>query len=278
MIEHINLKKFKTFHEDEIVEVKTGVPEAKDEDHVTEIDLTEEAIINDKVTVNYAGDNDTSSATTIAAVATEEVIEATTLSALADMGEKKLLITTTLASLNSEEESDGYELTVEESDEINEIDTGDDKFFVSKQTAEAAKKYGYKILLKKVGSEEIPVGKIKFSLPTVVEIQSIDDSLTGEENIQDTTTTTTVKLDNELVNEDELEDEVSTTKVQEPVTEPPVVYLPPPITAVVPTVESIDEESILEGVMKIKEETDSAIDEIMKSEEEVYLKYNPTFF
>merc|ERR1712021_199183 len=61
------------------------------------------------------------------------------------------------------------------------------------------------------------------------------------------------------------EEVVTTISAEEPITEPAVVYLPPPITAIVPTVETIDEETIIEGVMKVKEETVSAIDELMSS-------------
>ena len=48
---------------------------------------------------------------------------------------------------------------VKDDETLNEIDTGSDKFFVSKDTVNAAKKYGYKILLKKVGGKEVPVGR-----------------------------------------------------------------------------------------------------------------------
>merc|ERR1711935_458179 len=147
--------------------------EANDKHKITEIDLTDKAILNDKVTVNsdelippkISTENETSS--------TIKEENATTVSVPAEV-EGETITSSTLAYLNEEEVKDGYEITVDEYDEINEIDTGDNKFFVSKHTAEAAQKYGYKILLKKVGSEEIPVGKIKFSLPTVVEIEAVD--------------------------------------------------------------------------------------------------------
>ena len=48
---------------------------------------------------------------------------------------------------------------VKDDETLNEIDTGSDKFFVSQDTVNAAKKYGYKILLKKVGGKEVPVGR-----------------------------------------------------------------------------------------------------------------------
>merc|ERR1711935_981678 len=278
------MKKFQKLQNVDNVEDKASVLEANDKHKITEIDLTDNAILNDKVTVNsdelippiISTENKTSS--------TIKEENATTVSVPAEV-DGETITTTTLAYLNEEELKDGYEITVDEYDEINEIDTGDNKFFVSKHTAEAAQKYGYKILLKKVGSEEIPVGKIKFSLPTVVEIEAVDDSITEdkEEEIEvltpkiatnDITTIsaqstqapeTTTIYKTVPVTEITAEEVVTTTSAEKPITEPTVVYLPPPITAIVPTVETIDEESIVEGVMKVKEETVSAIDEIMSS-------------
>merc|ERR1711935_740947 len=257
--------------------------EANDKHKITEIDLTDKAILNDKVTVNsdelippiISTENETSS--------TIKEENATTVSVPAEV-DGETITTTTLAYLNEEELKDGYEITVDEYDEINEIDTGDNKFFVSKDTVEAAEKYGYKILLKKVGSEEIIVGKIKFSLPTVVEIEAVDVPITEdtEEEVEGSTqkitqndlstisaiestqapeTTTIYK--SEPVTDITTEEVVTTTSNKESITESPVFYIPPPITAIVPTVETIDEESIAEGVMKVNEETVSAIDEIM---------------
>merc|ERR1712066_1222132 len=116
------------------------------------------------------------------------------------------------------------------------------------QTAEAAQKYGYKILLKKVGADEIPVGKIKFSLPTVVEIQAVENPLVEEVVSAEPTTTiapteiiTTpalVETTTTVVIAKAVEAITTTEAVEEEnVTDPPEVYLPPPITAVLPTVE-----------------------------------------
>ena len=49
-----------------------------------------------------------------------------------------------------EDEEEDEEKLKEEEDSLNEIDT--DGFVVSQDTLESAKKYGYKILLKKVGA------------------------------------------------------------------------------------------------------------------------------
>jgi len=296
LIEHINLRKFKEFQEQATTHEDENNQDEAEDTQITEIDLTDDAIINDKVTgIVDAPDSgiNVPETTTLAQEVVEEDEEVTTVSIENSVDEKKLLITTTTAPVAEDEEGEGYELTVDEYDSINEIDTGDDKFFVSKQTADAAQKYGYKILLKKVGTEEIAVGKIKFSLPTVVEIESVEHPITttaGEdvevvevvtkaiETIDSTTVgapqstevaaTTTVVSQPEEVTEEELEQEVSTTTVALAVTEIPDIYLPPPITALVPTVDTIDEKTIVEGVMKIEEETVTAIDEIMNSMEE----------
>merc|ERR1711937_960702 len=245
-----------------------------EEEELIEIDLTEDAIINDKV-VNIP--EEVVSTTTVAPVVAEE-------EEVTEEDEEPEIITTTLAP-EEEDLGDGFELTVEEYDSINEIDTGDDKFFVSKQTAEAAQKYGYKILLKKVGADEIPVGKIKFSLPTVVEIQAVENPLVEEVVSAEPTTTiapteiittpalvetTTAVVIAKAVEVITTADAITTTEAneEEDVTDPPEVYLPPPITSVIPTVEKIDEETIVDGVMAIKEETEKAIDEIMSSEPE----------
>merc|ERR1711935_244053 len=296
LIEHINLKKFTKFHKVGNVEDISSVQVAKEGDQVTEIDLTDEAILNDKVTVNSVEleqptiDNTykKSPTNTLAPVSFGQEDEATTVSIVVEV-EEETIITTTSAVPNEEEVNDGYELTVDEYDEINEIDTGDNKLFVSKNTAEAAHKYGYKILLKKVGSEEIPIGQIKFSLPTEVEIEPVDDPLVEdkEEEIylstqksaqNDISAVSAIQstqspeistiFDFEPEADNKLKEVVTTTITEVPITEPTAVYLPPPITAIVATGLTIDEESIVKGIMKVKEETVSAIDEIMSSAKE----------
>ena len=57
-----------------------------------------------------------------------------------------------------------------EDPETNEVNI-DLEQFISEETAAAAKKFGYKILFKKIGGKEVPVGKIKFSFPTIVEVE-----------------------------------------------------------------------------------------------------------
>ena len=73
--------------------------------------------------------------------------------------------------------------------EGNEIDGELDSTFISVESKAAAKKYGYKILLKKVGGHEVPVGKIKFTIPTIIEVDDEDimEGGSGDEAEQLTT-------------------------------------------------------------------------------------------
>ena len=171
---------------------------------------------------------------------------------------------------------------VEDEDEsLNEIDTGSDKFFVSKDTVSAARKYGYKILLKKVGGKEVPVGKIKFSLPTIVEITPEDDKVvveaignvapkmeTVEEVIVTTETPSVIDATTQAVliaavYTDAPVDVTTSAPAEEELTTLLSVsdLLPEPITAVIPAVE-IGEVSISDSVIKISEETETALEEI----------------
>jgi len=82
---------------------------------------------------------------------------------------------------------DAYEAALEAAkDEDNQVEDLD-QFFVSQDTLSAAKRFGYKILLRKVGGLNVAVGKIKFTFPTYVQIQEIDSA--------DTATTTAAGLD-----------------------------------------------------------------------------------
>ena len=48
---------------------------------------------------------------------------------------------------------------------LNEIDTGADKFFISKESVESARKFGYKILLKKINGKEVQIKDTSLSPP-----------------------------------------------------------------------------------------------------------------
>ena len=134
----------------------------------------------------------------------------------------------------------------DEDPETNEVNT-DLEQFISDETAAAAKKYGYKILLKKVGGKEVPVGKIKFSIPTIVEGEE------EEEAVEDPTTTT-APLD------------MLDLRTNEEVTEAVMVSAPQPeaISAVVPSLDITDDTAVAEGVRKVAEEAELAVEEIKK--------------
>jgi len=168
---------------------------------------------------------------------------------------------------------------------LNEIDTGADRFFISKESVESAKKYGYKILLKKVNGKEVPVGKIKFTFPTLVEINTEEDEIIEEVN-SETLVEAIVeeKIASEPESVDSVAEEIITTAAVQPVessfvasdetttaaaeiivettTAITVTFLPPPIVSVIQTVDVLDENTITEGVKQITEDTEVAIEEI----------------
>ena len=92
-------------------------------------------------------------------------------------------------------------------------------FFISKESVESVKKYGYKILLKKINGKEVPVGKIKFSFPTLVEINPVEEVTAYEVIVEEATAEAVVveevpieivtKTDIELNLVEETEDSVS---------------------------------------------------------------------
>ena len=151
---------------------------------------------------------------------------------------------------------------------MNNIDTSDN-IIIDQQTHLKAKKFGYKILLKKIGGKKVPVGKIKFTFPTIVEktpvnnkddasIEPITDApeavipKTIEEQVQE-------EPNKEIVEEEEEEQKLETT------TELNLAdFLPEPIIATIPEIPvDIDENVIAKGVMKISEDAQEAIKEIM---------------
>ena len=281
LIEKINIKKFKEFKDSRAngiegpVEAAETEPEVTNEaavhapeDNLQEIDLTEEAIINDEVSANipaldtYQAPNEETTATPTEAVVIEEaavtsvpVYVSTEVETVAPTVAPSTVTTAAPATIKA-----GLPDANEEDALLNEIDTGADKFFISKESVEAAKKYGYKILLKKLNGKEVPVGKIKFSFPTLVEINTIEDD---SENVPSETTEGVVE---KKIAVDVTKIEETTTAAVENVAETTtalaVQFLPPPIVAVIPTVDDLDENTITEGVKQITEDTEVAIEEI----------------
>ena len=304
---------------------------AEDEqpDNIPEIDLTDEAIMSDTVGIVPVPDPLAAAEVTTAAPAPEEIVtvqpreaeidsEAPTLTdeevttiTVTDVEVEVTTITAPEATTEAspEEEDVDPKLVIsevpvnpgpaieDEDESLNEIDTGSGKFFVSEDTVSAARKYGYKILLKKVGGKEVPVGKFKYSLPTIVKITPEDDKVVVEalddispkmdvmEVVIETTaapvvieeTTDPVEVDLKMESEDEITDDVTTVAVdaeassdvttaapaEEEVTTLLSIsdLLPEPITAVIPAVD-IGDASISDSVIKISEETETALEEI----------------
>jgi hypothetical protein len=312
------------------------------EDNLQEIDLTEEAINNDEVSVNVealdtykTASEEITDIPTVITVTTEKVTAAPTAASTAaptDTPTAAPTVAPTAAPTDTPTAAPTEAPTevptaaptqapttvvvekdseTNDNDLLNEIDTGDggDKFFISKESVESAKKYGYKILLKKINGKEVPVGKIKFSFPTLVEINPVEDAITEEviadEVIVEEVTAEAVvveevpieivtKTDIELESGEETEASVSTAAavqvdvtgesstteietVAETTTTLAVTFVPPPLESVIPTVDALDEYSISEGVKQITEDTEVAIKEI-KNQNSVSIAYSSLYF
>lgn len=331
LIDQINIRRFEEFGHSPVpaaeaksldniiipaaeVVAETSADKPAEDDNIPEIDLTDEAIMSDtagivavpepaaleEVTTVQPAFVDTDPVT----VPVSDLVSTRTATDV-DVTTDTAPEVTTVASSEEEEDVEVDQRlaisevpvnpAVEDEDEsLNEIDTGSDKFFVSSDTISAARKYGYKILFKKIGGKEVPVGKIKFSLPTIVEITPEDDKVVVEANedispkmeiieeVIETTvaptvieaTTDAVKVDVRKESEEEIDDEVTTVTdasldvttaapAEEEVTTLLSVsdLLPEPITAVIPAVD-IGEASISDSVIKISEETETALEEI----------------
>ena len=171
------------------------------------VDLTEEAILSDSVGISLPAILDTP---------------------LEKVEEEEVMVTTE-APVNSEDgDVDGATTAVaitepqDGDDSLNEVNTGNDEFHVSEETASAARKYGYKILLKKVGGKEVPVGTIKYTIPTVVETSSAEDELNVEDSSDDEEALVEdaelmVSADEAVVGEDEILPETGTEDPPVPV-------------------------------------------------------------
>ena len=305
-------------------------PQDEQPGNIPEIDLTDEALMSDTAGIVPVADPTADAEVTTAAPAPEEIVtvqpreaeidsEAPTLTdeevttiTVTDVEVEVTTITAPEATTEAspEEEDVDPKLVIsevpvnpgpaieDEDESLNEIDTGSGKFFVSEDTVSAARKYGYKILLKKVGGKEVPVGKFKYSLPTIVKITPEDDKVVVEalddispkldvmEEVIETTaapvvieeTTDPVEVDLKKESEDEIMDEVTTVAVDTEEASPDVTtaapaeeevttllsisdLLPEPITAVIPAVD-IGDASISDSVIKISEETETALEEI----------------
>ena len=155
-----------------------------------------------------------------------------------------------------------------EDEALNTIDTGSDT-----NSEEAQKKFGYKILLKKINGKEVPVGKIKFTFPTIIEITPVktpdETPITvapGEEilpKVIEQNEEIPEEVEEEIIPEVLVEEEEE--RKLETTTELNLNdFLPEPITATIPEIEATEDENLIAtGVMKISEDTQEAIKEIM---------------
>merc|ERR1712106_1289849 len=151
LIKKINIKRFREFQKSS----------EDTENTIPAIDLTQYAIATDS---ENPADNIIDDSPIIddlnKQVAVEVQEETTTLS---------VAETTALALI---ENADVASKTEEVTDVL---DGQSNKFFISEESVNAARKYGYKILLKKIGGKVVAVGKIKFEFPTLIEISPISD-------------------------------------------------------------------------------------------------------
>merc|ERR1739838_698273 len=313
LIEKINIKKFREFQESRAngiegpveAEVKDESSVASSEDNLPQIDLTEEAINNDEVNGKvpaldtYQAANEETTTAPTEAVIVEEAAVVTIAPTVAPIVAPTSVPSEAPATSKAVEDAGGLPQPSEEDVLLNEIDTGADKFFISKESVESAKKYGYKILLKKINGKEVPVGKIKFSFPTLVEINTVEDD-SSEQVLSETVTEEIVELESGAETEAAVTEAVEeiivtttvaaltpvetayvatggaiieVTKVEETTTAAveniaetttalAVTYVPPPLVSVIPTVEDLDENTINKGVKQITEDTEVAIEEI----------------
>merc|ERR1719186_2022711 len=304
LIKKISLKNFREF-------LKSG---GKTGNSIPSIDLTQEAIVNDTenpedniASVEYQAVS--VSEAQIETETEEQQVEITTTEA----AEIETITTALNVPRDITNENDDASIT-EKKETTNEIPGSSDNFFISKESINAARKYGYKILLKKIGGKVVPVGKIKFEFPTLVEINPIEDvaeEVVAEQiadtkvaaDVQETTeaienisavtateaaetiTEAIITTSQEILIETTTEEVITTSTIQtqtsdpqsnEPksITTPSTRYLPPAeyylapeevetaagvLSAYVPSVEEDSENPVIETVMKLAEDAETAV-------------------
>ena len=278
LIDKININRFEEFYGPVVPRTTTPSEvtvednsEVIFEDTLPEIDLTEEAILNDKVVVKMPEDEVTTSApelelttvsleleepsTTTTAAPTTTKPPTTTIAPNPTTASATTAVPTKLepTTLIDEEETTQPTFDVEE----NEIDGELDSAFISVESKTAAKKYGYKILLKKVGGHEVPVGKIKFTIPRIIEMED-------EEVEEDIMEGGSGDIGEELTTISPLSDIIEERKTEEE---------PAPITAVIPTLDNINDSTLAQGVIKMAEEAEVAVMEL-KNQTSVWITIN----
>jgi len=359
LIDRINIKNFKGPQKS----IAAVEPAITTEGALTEIDLTEEAIENDEVTPKIASDRIDFEEEPIGTVDGEEIAELTTEVVVEDIATEAVTeeaigyaaveeeITTEAAIAPEEEVATEAVIAPEEEATTEAAIAAEEEVAAETTTAAATKsaeedeslneidvdqspttpKYGYKILLKKVHGNVVPVGKIKFTLPAImVELDPEtattiapaveEEEVTEEDEVTDapitedevTTEAIAVEVDEEVLTYNaettsaaveevttvaptEIEEDIpddSSENVEEDVqvddsileeVNPRVAYtveeasaveqttyVPPfivpeikePIIAEVPEIETIDQNTIAEGAMEVKANTELAVEEI----------------
>merc|ERR1711915_697152 len=148
LIEKINIKRFREFLSE------------KEDDHIPTIDVSEEAITHDKEIPN----NDPTDSS---------------INSSSDNSDDETEITTA-PTINLEEDMPN-DTTDEGTTETEESELTN-RFFISEESINAARKYGYKILLKKINGKVQAVGKIRFEVPTLIEIHPGDDDVISDDD------------------------------------------------------------------------------------------------
>ena len=250
IIDKINIKRFEEFY-GPVLPPTTQTPlrdvvaerDYEESDLIPEIDLTEEAILNDEVVVKVAPAAAPDTEITTASIDPEES-------------------TTTLSPITSP--PSGEEVTTLQTDDVqdNEVDSDLD----SDESLASVRKYGYKILLKNVDGKEVAIGKIKFTIPTIVPAHEdgAEDEIEDVEVVTEAATES-VEVVTESVSETTEPVEVvteavpETTESVEMTTE---VNVPVSITAVIPSLEDIEERDLAQEVRRVVQDTEMAVEEI----------------
>ena len=253
IIDKINIKRFEEFY-GPVLPQTTQTPlkdvvaerdyeESDQPDLLPEIDLTEEAILNDEVVVKVAPAAAPDTEITTASIDPEES-------------------TTTLSPITSP--PSGEDVTTLRTDDVqdNEVDSDLD----SDESLASVRKYGYKILLKNVDGKEVAIGKIKFTIPTIVPAHEdgAEDEIEDVEVVTEAATES-VEVVTEALSETTEPVEVvteavpETTESVEMTTE---VDVPVSITAVIPSLEDIEERDLAQEVRRVVQDTEMAVEEI----------------
>ena len=237
----------------------------------TEADVvTTEAAVIEAVTTEAAF---IEAVTTEAAVIKVVTTEAAVIEAVTTEAADAEVVTTEVAVVEAKEN------VLEEEEGINEI--SDEGLVISKKTLESAQKYGYKILLKKVGGIKVPVGKIKFTLPSFPTIEIVQDEPAATKKVPITASPEVVEDTNEATEAPTSEDVVnirtaSTETTSAPDADEESTTLPPTAAPVAPAddpiisdlpdinIETLDENTIEEGALQVQADAEMAVIEMKK--------------